>query len=936
MMAHIAPVTKLDGSQKSWAQAFWLLIVLLASTCWAEADQEVKFRYEDPAAQKVFLAGTFNDWDSSNLEMARNGAVFTRSIRLKPGSYEYKFVVNGTDWKPDPANSVSADDTKGGFNSVKVVRDRSADKQTSAGATALKQSLAIVRIDAGKSRVTFRYSNPAAQTVCVAGSFNGWDPARDAMTKTGGIWEKTVDVPNEVHAYKFCVDGSEWLQDPLNPESVDDERGGNNSVLRLGAAASIRKSEALVSDSLITTAALLHDSTSIDYLNRLPDGGVVIKLRALAHDISTATLEVRSVDGKVQSLAMSPEYADDRFEFFRAVVPTAAGTSTSTVALQYTFKVVDGSTTVLFGDSGVGESGKAPTPFKASPSVLFDTPDWARRIVWYEILPERFRNGDKSNDVTTNSRAWTSDWATPEKGSDQYAIFGRRYGGDLQGCIQMLPYLKELGVGAVWFNPVFQSESIHKYDTEDYRHIDENFGYAGDYAKIVAGEDLLDAKTWKFSETDKLFLEFVRQAHKAGIRVIVDGVFNHSGPAHPAFKDVVKNKQNSRFKDWYNIISWEPFKYEGWGGFGGLPVYKEGPHGFVDPALSEHLFAITRRWMDPNGDGDPSDGIDGWRLDVPNEVNSEFWQKWRKVVKGVNPNAIIVGEIWDPAAKWLKGDQFDCVMNYQFAKALFRFFGNHAKPAVLAENLAKLRTSYPDQSNQVMMNVTNTHDTDRLASMLFNPNRDYDNTNRMQDLRPGGYVYRDCKPTTDTYYRVKQLVAVQFAWIGAPLIYYGDEAGMWGADDPQNRKPMLWADLEPYENPADNHVMRDMLEWYQRCAAIRNTYKQLQTGDYEQLLANDSAGVFAFRRFDDSGSVVVVANNSATSTTAEIPVNGSGYVDALTSPDAEVVVAHALKSDQVTSLRVKPGAASALRPEGGLLKVGLAPFETMILVENRH
>ncbi|MFO0783683.1 MAG: alpha-amylase family glycosyl hydrolase [Phycisphaerales bacterium] len=170
---------------------------------------------------------------------------------------------------------------------------------------------------------------------------------------------------------------------------------------------------------------------------------------------------------------------------------------------------------------------------------------------------------------------------------------------------------------------------------------------------------------------------FLAEAKKQGFHVVIDGVFNHVGTGHPAFQDVKAHGRTSRFADWFDIKTWEPFTYDAWWGFSELPVFKKDPEkGLASKTAREHIFAVTQRWMDPNGDGDPSDGVDGWRLDVPNEVPLPFWWEWRTLVKKINPNAYISGEIWDRAEAYLDGRAFDGVMNYEFAKPAVQWVAN--------------------------------------------------------------------------------------------------------------------------------------------------------------------------------------------------------------------------------------------------------------------
>jgi glycosidase len=913
----------------------------------ADGTFSVTFRYKAPGAEKVALVGSFNEWSPDSRIMAREGEEFVTTIDLKPGDYEYKFIVDGKDWREDPQNPQTVENGLGGKNSIIHLRSHKAAQpskevasaaeptpeatpETPTSGTVLRPfpSVEIVPIGRNKNRVTFRFKAPGAESVNLAGSFNGWNPTTLKMKKQGDTFVVSEVIPDGEHQYKFVVDHGTWKEDPENPVKADDGQGGQNSVLRLGHGAGIVRSDAKVGDDKIDGDYLFHDPDSIDFFNPLSKTGpVVIRVRALAHDAEKAFLRFPA-HNQEKEVPLRSVFMDDRFEYFGGKLPNVG---------KYYFRLADGKAALDLGKEEVKTPPAKVQPFDGTidESKIFVTPEWARHVVWYEIFPERFRNGSKDNDPT-GTRTWTLDWEHLLPGDDGKfypSVFFRRYGGDLQGVLEKLDYLKSLGVGAIWFNPIFQSESLHKYDATDYRHIDDQFGYKGEYQRIVAQEDLLDPSTWKFSKSDQLFLDVIRKAHAAGIKVIIDGVFNHTGTKHPAFQDVLKNGKNSRFKDWYNITSWDPLDWEGWYGVKDLPVFKENEHGYVDPEVRKHIFAITRRWMDPNGDGDPSDGIDGWRLDVPNEVNSEFWREWRKLVKSINPNALIMGEIWDPPKPWLRGDQFDCVMNYQFAKALMRFYANNGTASRLASDIAKMLFDIPEQSNYVMMNLLDSHDTDRLASQLFNPGREYDNGNRVQDLKPG-QVYKTEKPTTETYHKMKGVVAFQFSYVGCPMIYYGDEAGMWGPDDPGDRKPMIWKDLEPYEKPEENYLMQEVFDHYQRCAAIRNSLEALQTGEYETLLADDAKALFALRRWTDKQTVIVVANNSAEKQTAEIKLpekSPTKYVDVLHDPSVKVVPARHADAKEQTHLNLA-GAQPKITARDRTLTVTVEPYSTRILL----
>jgi len=535
-------------------------------------------------------------------------------------------------------------------------------------------------------------------------------------------------------------------------------------------------------------------------------------------------------------------------------------------------------------------------------------PAWTKEAIWYQIFPERFSNGDKTNDPAPEDmegawphfipegwqiHPWTSDWYKLQPweiktGKDFYWNAGvRRYGGDLQGIIDKLDYLKELGITAIYLNPVFEAPSLHKYDASMYHHIDNNFGPDPKKDReIWAEEDPSDPATWKWTTADKLFLKLIDECHKRGMKIIIDGVFNHTGTQFWAFRDIVKNQQNSKYRDWYTIKSWDDpaagqkFDYEGWLGVKDLPEIREDENGLIK-GPREHVHDIVKRWMDPNGDGDPSDGIDGWRLDVAEMVEHNFWKEFRTWVKNINPEAYIVGEIWWDdwnnykmmnAAPWIQGDQFDAVMNYRFARALKNFVINkkdHIGPRGFIDSLQTIYKDYPVQNTYAMMNLMDSHDVERLSSMIINPDLWYDHGGNPQQTK----TFDVRKPNSTEREIQKLIVGMQFTLPGAPDIYYGDEAGMWGGDDPDCRKPMVWKEIQ-YETetthpfgmsrPSDTVKFDESLfNWYKKIASVRKENKALSLGDIEFHVIDEEKKILAYTRSLNGESILCIINNNA-------------------------------------------------------------------------
>ncbi len=538
--------------------------------------------------------------------------------------------------------------------------------------------------------------------------------------------------------------------------------------------------------------------------------------------------------------------------------------------------------------------------------VPTEPPEWAYDAIWYQIFPERFCNGDPNNDPTVSTlkdtwpyetpknwaiSPWTAEWYKLQPWEREnaqgfyYNAQLRRYGGDLQGILEKLDYLQELGINALYLNPIFESASAHKYGATYYHHVDNNFGPdpIGD-SLIWAQENPADPQTWQWTSADSLFLRLIKEVHQRGMHIIIDGVFNHVGIPFWAFQDVKRRGEFSEFSGWFIINSFDDpetpadeFSYQGWANIPDLPEIWESRAG-PPREFKQHIRAIIRRWGDPNGDGDPSDGIDGWRLDVADKVSKEFWREFRRWVKALNPEAYLVGEVWWEdffknkmynAAPWLQGDIFDGVMNYRFTEIMLNTFVNTKplhKPTLLNNLLGEIRQQYPQQAQYVSQNLMGSHDTERFASMVANPDRWLDHACHLQynpefNILPPNPVQRR-----------KQLaiIAFQFAYIGAPYIYYGDEVGLWGADDPDCRKPMLWQELQyepetvdPYGKaigPVPVKPDLELLHYYQEVIRIRKEHPALRRGKYLSVISDDKHGVFAFERTTPDEVVRLVFN----------------------------------------------------------------------------
>jgi cyclomaltodextrinase / maltogenic alpha-amylase / neopullulanase len=394
-------------------------------------------------------------------------------------------------------------------------------------------------------------------------------------------------------------------------------------------------------------------------------------------------------------------------------------------------------------------------------------------------------------------------WST---GAIVYQIYPSSFNqGTLQGITEKIPYLQELGVTAVYMTPIFESPSEHKYNTSDYYRIDPAFGSIDDLKALV------------------------EEAHRHGIKVLLDAVFNHAGDTFFAFKDVLEHGEHSRYKDWFFIRSYPVRQLPS-------PNYETFAKAEVtmpklnmdNPATADYMLAVAKYWV-------REAGIDGWRLDVANEVNPQFWTRLRRELKAEFPELLLIGEIMHASGPWLRGDQFDGGMNYVLREAVLEFFAlQSGGPARFMEQLLHAEALCNDQANSAMFQLLGSHDTERFLTACKENGRGWD--------REGTALKR-----------MKLAVFFQLTYIGIPMIYYGDEVGMEGATDPHCRKPMLW---QAQEQNAELH------EWYKTLIALRKQHTILQKGSFRPWFTDEVRGVLGFVRRWEQDKIGVIINNS--------------------------------------------------------------------------
>jgi cyclomaltodextrinase / maltogenic alpha-amylase / neopullulanase len=550
-----------------------------------------------------------------------------------------------------------------------------------------------------------------------------------------------------------------------------------------------------------------------------------IRLRTKKDDIEQVNLiygdpyEWENGEWQTQTASMSKSGSDKLFDYwFIAITPPYR-------RLRYGFELKSKDEQLVYTEKGFyKEAPKDDTayyfcfPFLNKIDV-FQAPEWVKDTVWYQIFPERFANGnEKLNPPKT--LPWGSQDPTPTS----------FFGGDFEGIIQHVDYLAELGVTGIYFTPIFKAPSNHKYDTIDYFEIDPQFG---------------DKETFK---------RLVETCHKHGIKVMLDAVFNHSGFYFEPFQDVLKNGENSKYKDWFHIREF-PLQSEprpNYDTFAFVPTMPK--LNTENPEVKKYLLDVATYWI-------REFDIDGWRLDVANEVDHQFWREFRQAVKSIKPDLYILGEIWHDSMPWLRGDQFDAVMNYPFTNGALRFFAkNEVKASEFANIITNVLHSYPNNVNEAAFNLLGSHDTPRILTIC---NNDKD--------------------------KVKLLFLFQLSFTGTPCIYYGDEIGMTGGQDPGCRKCMVWEE-EKQDRDLFNHV--------KKLISLRKTYSAFgNRSELKFVEANDETNHLIYTKTYENEMIIFVINNSENDLSLPLPFNLKGkkltnlWTDEEFAAEAEVLTA---------------------------------------------
>ena len=633
------------------------------------------------------------------------------------------------------------------------------------------------------------------------------------------------------------------------------------------------------STTILNFGALFSDGTPNFVTPAEPEFGDTVTIR-----FRTARNNADGVDIVIgeKHLPMTVTSYNGIFDFYSIDIPNVRE------RFGYYFEIHSDRLTVIYNRLGILKEMNHDYDFQIVPG--FKTPDWAKGAVFYQIYVDRFCNGDSSNDVLTGEYSYlgkhvqhVDDWNRLPENMD----VGNFYGGDLQGVMNKLDYLKDLGVEAIYFNPIFVSPSNHKYDIQDYDYIDPHYGrivkdegemlpeYSNDnssatrYITRVTDKENLEA-------SNQLFIQLVEEAHKRGIKIILDGVFNHSGSfnkwldkehiydKNPDYEKGAYVSADSPYRSFFKFQdenAWpDNGSYNGWWGHDTLPKlnYEE------SQKLHDYILEIGRKWVSPPYN------VDGWRLDVAadlgysEEYNHNFWREFRQAVKEANPNAIILAEHYGDPKAWLQGDQWDTIMNYgAFMEPITWFLTGVEKHSdefrgdflgnadVFKGSIRNYMSFFLYNSLYVAMNELSNHDHSRFLT------RTNHRVGRIQTLGP----YTANENVNKGIMR--EAVVFQMTWPGAPTIYYGDEAGVCGWTDPDSRRTYPWG-----------HEDLDLIQFHKDIIRIHNEYQCLRTGSLKFL--HGEHRIISYGRFNSEEAVAVVINNDFVDKEVKIHVREIG------------------------------------------------------------
>jgi alpha-glucosidase len=656
--------------------------------------------------------------------------------------------------------------------------------------------------------------------------------------------------------------------------------------------------------ALIRMEGFFSDNTKFYQMPEEPtdQDDITIRFRTATYNVDEVYIIVNG-----QKIEMERTKREEYFDYYEVTIP--AGPE----ELNYYFQVRMNDSSLYYNRKGTLRQNEPEYNFSIVKN--FSTPAWAKSAVMYQIFVDRFYNGDRTNDVLENEYIYINEVTRKVDDWGKYpAAMGVRefYGGDLQGVRDKLDYLKDLGVDVIYLNPIFVSPSNHKYDIQDYDYVDPHFGkIVVDEGELIKAGDTTNKKATRYIArvTDKrnleasneLFIELVEEIHKRGMKIILDGVFNHCGSFNKwmdkeriyeeadGYEEGAYISKDSPYHTFFKFYDNEerfwPYNssYDGWWGHDTLPKlnYED------SDKLYQYIMEIAKKWVSPPYN------VDGWRLDVAadlghsNDYNHRFWKEFRKTVKEANPEAIILAEHYGDVTPWLQGDEWDTVMNYDaFMEPLTWFLTGMEKHSdeyrgdldgnykVFVDSMRHHMSRFHYPSLQISMNELSNHDHSRFLT------RTNKKVGRTQSL---GAEAADTGINKGIF---REAVLVQMTWPGAPTIYYGDEAGVTGWTDPDNRRTYPWGKEDI-----------DLLDFHKDMIKIHKKYPAFMEGSLKFIYGEKN--ILCYGRFTDNDHAVVVLNNNAEAKKLVLPIWQIGITDSYKMQQIMMTIEEGHATDKV-------------------------------------
>jgi glycosidase len=804
-----------------------------------------------------------------------------------------------------------------------------------------------------------RYDGFKPTQVNVLGDFNGFSSKANPMHEVRpGIFKTTLQLPEGYYFYQFKLRNEtgqtrkikDWIHGVdvswnhhvsllySDPPAKDTRSKYDSNYLGYIDISKVSKDLKVFYDPNQSRFFSFVEPNLLRIIFRIPQN--IATIVNIVHRLKTHPTREWKSD------RMSQHFSSNGWEYFSITF-----TDYSNGELEYFFSFSDSVTGNVLGNDLLSPyiEDAYKKPFISSISASKTSPDWAVDAIWYEIMMDRFRNGDVNNDsidvknwgefpqggnldIINLLYGWSDDpliqspiksWVKKHRDEliDQYTskINELSFGGDIQGVIEKLDYLKELGINSLYLTPIFKGHGVHRYHTMDIRHIDDVFGIRGSYELLKGESD--DPTSWQWSKSDLLFLNFIQLAHERGIRVVMDLNLHSIYKKSHWFQDVLNNQDKSPYANWFDIYEYGDANgngalYHSWDEVNKkneMPSFASTPNLDYSESLKKFLFSAVLRWLTPNGD--PNQGVDGFRIDSASSLPIRFAIDLRNFIKSHKPQALLIGENWTDNITWNALNIYDGIEDVEWSIKTYEALISTSKK--IYEYKGYLEQLFFSSSISNVMNswhALNNQDSMRFLSLISNPTAGF---------HPEILKYQFINTPSDIdYQRLFQAISLQFTCFGAPLIYYGDEVGMWSNGDPFNRAPMIWKDKQGLS--ARNE---EILAFYKKMTTLRTVLSPLRRGNFSTISLDDASGLLGFTRNIKDDYLYIIINRSNLEREFYFSTESDGvYIDYLNKDHVSFNVS---KKEGILELQLMDSVGYPSHEKQ--LRLRIQPWKTMLL-----